>query len=88
MTTEDRKLHIRPIVEANQVEATHFVLRRDNGHWSTGAKIVAVCPTEAVAKTEAERLKTQYPNLVFGVAPLLGEAQIVQKPVEFVECSR
>ncbi len=65
-------------------ERVFFVMMRDNGHWSPGARVVGVYATEAIAEMHARDQKKKHPHQVFGVATLCSEAHEVQDPIEIV----
>ena len=76
------RLHLRPIPAADSAskpDAVFLVVRRENGHFSPAAKVMAVFNDERDAESEASRLHEQYPSIVFGVFALRSEART--KPV-------
>jgi hypothetical protein len=69
---------------ADAPASVFFVLQRQNGHWSVGAKIMGVFSDEAEAEHAALGLKTGHPQQSFGVANLRSEARTVPQPHEIV----
>lgn len=79
-------LTLRAIAEVarDHMGPTYFVIQRANGHWSSAAKIISVCPTEDGAEEYASAEKRKHPQQHFGVAVLRSEAREVAQPIEIV----
>lgn len=71
-------------VARDQMGPVYFVIQRANGHWSSAAKIISVCPTEQSAEDQAAAEKRKNPYQNFGVAVLRSEAREVAQPIEIV----
>jgi hypothetical protein len=63
---------------------TFFLIQRQNGHWSPGAKIIAVYEDQGVAEAAAILSKKDHPQQHYGIASLFSEALPVANPVEIV----
>ena len=82
-------VHLRPVpnvelAPTTKVNEVFMVIQRSNGDWSPGAKIMSLHQDEREARDEARRLKEQRPHQTFGVFVLIGEAQTVPEPIQFV----
>lgn len=67
-----------------KLDAVFLVVQRQNGHWSSGAKIVSTHDHETDAESHAWKLKRDHPQQCFGVFKLRSEAREVKNPIEIV----